>query len=38
MVKVECPLFDCEYIDFLGLLKENQQWLIVSKMYVDMAK
>lgn len=38
MVKVECPLFDFEYIDFLGLLKENQQWLIVSKMYVDMAK
>ena len=37
MVKVECPLFDYFYVDYLGLLKENQQWLIVNKMYTDMA-
>ncbi len=37
MVKVECPLFDYSYVDFLGLLKENQRWLIVNKMYTDMS-
>ncbi len=36
MVKLECPLFDHFYIDFLGLLKENGQWLIVNKMYTDL--
>ena len=36
MVKIECPLFDFKYIDFLGLLKENGQWLIVNKMYTDI--
>ena len=36
MVKIECPLFDFNYIDFLGLLKEEGQWLIVSKMYTDI--
>ncbi len=35
MAKVECPLFDRFYIDFLGLLKENGRWLIVNKMYAD---
>lgn len=37
MVKLECPLFEFFYIDFLGLLKENGQWLIVNKMYTDVA-
>ncbi|MFT5759069.1 MAG: hypothetical protein ACI9LM_003818 [Alteromonadaceae bacterium] len=37
MVKIDCPLFDFHYIDFLGLLKENGRWLIVSKMYSDIA-
>jgi hypothetical protein len=36
MVKLECPLFDHFYIDFLSLLKENGQWLIVNKMYTDL--
>lgn len=36
MAKIECPLFDYHYIDFLGLLKENGQWLIVNKMYTDI--
>ncbi len=35
MVKVLCPLLGCIYIDFLGLLKENNQWRIVNKMYAD---
>lgn len=35
MVKIQCPLFDFNYIDFLGLLKEDGQWLIVNKMYTD---
>ena len=35
MVKIQCPLFDFHYIDFLGLLKEQGQWLIVNKMYTD---
>ena len=35
MVKIQCPLFDFNYIDFLGLLKEQGQWLIVNKMYTD---
>ncbi|OZG73543.1 hypothetical protein BTA51_11095 [Hahella sp. CCB-MM4] len=35
MAKVECPLFDFSYVDFLGFLRENGQWMIVSKMYVD---
>ena len=36
MVKLECPLFNYFYIDFLGLLKENGRWLIVNKMYTDV--
>lgn len=35
MVKLECPLFDYFYIDYLGLLKEDGCWLIVNKMYTD---
>lgn len=35
MVKIQCPLFDFNYIDFLGLLKEQGQWLIVNKMYTN---
>jgi len=35
MVKVLCPLLGRIYVDFLGLLKENGQWLIVNKMYAD---
>ena len=35
MVKVGCPLFEYEYIDYLGLLKEHGKWLIVNKMYTD---
>jgi 4-oxalocrotonate tautomerase len=38
MVKLECPLFDHQYIDYLGLLKEDRRWLIVSKMYIDLQK
>jgi hypothetical protein len=37
MVKVKCPLFDFNYVDFLGLLKEQGRWLIVNKMYSDIA-
>ncbi|NQZ32789.1 MAG: nuclear transport factor 2 family protein [Oceanospirillaceae bacterium] len=36
MAKVKCPLFDFNYIDFLGLLKEDGQWRIISKMYTDI--
>lgn len=36
MVKLECPLFDHFYIDYLGLLKEKGRWLIVNKMYIDL--
>ena len=36
MVKLECPLFDHFYFDYLGLLKENGRWLIVNKMYTDL--
>ncbi len=36
MVKVLCPLLGRRYIDFLGLLKEKQKWLIVNKMYADI--
>lgn len=36
MVKVECPLFEHFYIDYLGLLKEKGRWLIVNKMYTDI--
>ncbi|WP_432472531.1 nuclear transport factor 2 family protein [Amphritea sp. HPY] len=38
MVKLECPLFEKFYIDFIGLLKENGQWKIVNKMYCDIAQ
>ena len=37
MVKLECPLFDHFYVDFIGLLKEDGQWKIVNKMYSDLA-
>lgn len=36
MAKIHCPLFDFNYIDFLGLLKEDGQWRIVSKMYTNI--
>ena len=36
MAKIQCPLFDFSYIDFIGLLKEQGQWRIVSKMYTDI--
>lgn len=36
VVKLECPLFELAYIDFLGLLKENGRWLIVNKMFTDL--
>ncbi len=36
MAKVECPLFEHAYIDFLIFLKENDQWRIVSKVYTDL--
>ncbi len=36
MAKLECPLFTHNYIDFLGLLKENGRWRIVNKMYADI--
>lgn len=36
MVKVACPLFEFNYVDYLGLLKENGQWSIVSKMYTNV--
>ena len=35
MVKLDCPLYEYQYIDYLGLLKENDKWLIVNKMYTD---
>lgn len=35
MVKVDCPLFDHAYVDFLGFLKEGGRWRIVNKMYAD---
>lgn len=37
VVKLECPLAEHFYIDFIGLLKEGGQWLIVNKMYCDVA-
>lgn len=36
MVKLDCPLFEHRYIDFLGLLKEEGHWKIVTKMYTDL--
>jgi hypothetical protein len=38
MAKIHCPLFDFNYIDFLGLLKEDGKWKIVTKMYTDVKK
>lgn len=35
MVKALCPLLGHTYIDFLGFLKEDSNWYIVSKMYAD---
>lgn len=36
MAKIHCPLFNFNYIDFLGLLKEDGKWKIVTKMYTDV--
>lgn len=36
MAKIFCPLLDRKYIDFLGFLREDQQWKIVNKMYADL--
>lgn len=37
MVKVYCPMFEFKYVDFLGLVKSDDKWLIASKMYTDIA-
>lgn len=37
MVKVYCPLFEFQYIDFLGLIKQQGEWFIVSKIYTDIS-
>lgn len=36
MAKIHCPLLDFNYIDFIGLLKEDGQWRIVTKMYTNI--
>jgi len=36
MVKVICPLLDHVYVDFLGFLREEVTWRIVTKMYADI--
>ncbi len=36
MLRVYCPLLGSTFIDFLGLLKENGDWLIVNKMYAEI--
>ena len=33
LVKVDVPLLAAHFIDFLGLLKEDNQWRIVNKMF-----
>jgi hypothetical protein len=38
MAKIYCPLFEFNYVDFLGLLKEDGQWRIVNKMYTDVSE
>lgn len=35
MVKVDVPLLGSHFVDYLGLLRENGEWLIVNKMYAD---
>ncbi len=35
MVKAYVPLLDSIFVDYLGLLRENDSWLIVNKMYAD---
>ena len=36
MAKVDAPLLAAHFIDFLGLLKEDGQWRIVSKMFTTI--
>ncbi len=36
--RVDVPVFDNHYIDFLGLLKEDGNWLIVNKMYTTLSE
>lgn len=36
LVKVYCPLLGDIFIDYLGLLYENNQWVIVNKMYASI--
>ena len=33
MAKVDAPLLAAHFIDFLGFLKEDGQWRIVTKMF-----
>ena len=35
MAKLDCPLLGHNYTDFIGLLKENNQWKIVTKIYSE---
>lgn len=35
MVKVHCPLLGHDYVDFLSLLKEQEDWKIVNKLYAE---
>ena len=34
MVKAEAPLLAGDYVDFIGLLKENGEWKVANKMFV----
>lgn len=36
MAKLACPLLGHDYVDFIGLWKENQRWKIISKMYCEL--
>ena len=35
LVKADSPLLGKHYIDYLSLLKENDEWRIVNKMYAE---
>ena len=34
--KVHCPMFDYNYIDYLGLICQDGQWKIVNKLFTDV--
>lgn len=38
LAKVHCPMFDYNYIDYLSLVRQGGNWIIVNKTFTDLPR